>query len=532
MTDKLQNIIHISLLILLLAVQLFWVFRNQNKKRRWLKLALNLFLWASLVVLIFPPRLKSAETLDKIGIRDANITDGFLKNMKDSLGLKKIVSPAQYLKEYEDKNLKVYLLGQSFDAEFLSNFSDKKVEFFPEFKQNEIQNINWRAVLYQNETQEIDGYIDVEKPALIGLKFGNQTLDSIKLNKGKQHFSMSFPSFSIGKTSVKLTLDGSNLMDLNYYSRTAPKLKVLFLADSPDFETKMLSEWLGKNGHEVDVETMVTKTTTNKVNINKTKTANYNLVFTTPDRVNNAICRQTLNSGGGVFVYNVQEGDLPNINKNLGDSFVLQRISSETETKLSNDLVSIPFGFKDNKNQQKLKPWPVAISNRHVGVTLISETYPLLLSGDSINYRKIWGGVLQLLQPTLRNNIEVQAPVLENLFTSFRFNNFNDNPGLFKISKDTIFLKNSPINLKETVGSYVFRSTGWQEINDSLEVFVNKTEQPSALFKQTKSILKSYKPNGNDGSVQTNTSNQILPDWLRLLLCIIFFVLLWVEAKW
>lgn len=520
------------MLTILLATQLYWILRQRNLKRKYTKLILNILLWISLVLLIFPLTTNNNENLAKIGIKDDKVSPEFENKIKDSLGLKMVVSPSKFEKEFANKNQEIKLIGQSFDPEFLSLLSDRKVEFFPEFKQNEIQNLNWRAVVFQNETQTVNGLIDLEKAGTITLKYGSQILDSVKLEKGKQHFNLSFPSFSIGKTSVNLNFDLKTISEIKYYSRSSPKLKILVLAENPDFETKMLSEWLGKNGHTVDVETLITKNTQNKTVINQNKVANYNIVFTTPARANNPICFKTLKAGGGVFVYNLTENDLSTVNKSFSENFGFQRISQETEAKLPNDLIGLPFAFKENKNQQKFTKWPISVSNKRVGITLISETYPLLLSGDSITFRQIWGSVLQFLQPIQKNNIEIAAPIVRDLWTNIKFNNSENASEIFRIPNDTIFTNISPINSNTRIGKYVFRQTDWQKINDSLEVFVEVTSAPYLSYKQTKSIINSYDSKMTADSSLSNHRIEILPDWLRLLLCFILFIAVWIEAKW
>jgi hypothetical protein len=156
----------------------------------------------------------------------------------------------------------------------------------------------------------------------------------------------------------------------------------------------------------------------------------------------------------------------------------------------------------------------------------------LLLSGDSITYRNIWGSVLQFLQPIQKNNIEIKAPILHNQFTTLKFNNFEKAKDIFRTKSDTIYTKISPINEYTSIGKYVFRKPNWQTIYDSLEVFVNEVSTADQFFVQTKNILNSYNTIQNEEQSQLNNESEILPDWLRLLVCLALFIVVWIEAKW
>jgi cbb3-type cytochrome oxidase subunit 3 len=157
LTEKTQNIILIALLIILLALQLYWIFRQKNLKRKYTKLIINVLLWLSFIVLIFPPKTKNNRNLAKVGISDGQISDQFLEKIKDSLALETVISTTKYEKEFQDKDIQIHLLGQKFTPEFLTQLAGKNVQFHPEFKKDEIQNLSWRGVLFQNETQEING---------------------------------------------------------------------------------------------------------------------------------------------------------------------------------------------------------------------------------------------------------------------------------------------------------------------------------------------------------------------------------------
>jgi hypothetical protein len=140
--------------------------------------------------------------------------------------------------------------------------------------------------------------------------------------------------------------------------------------------------------------------------------------------------------------------------------------------------------------------------------------------------------VLQFLQPVKKNNIEIEAPILQNQLTTIKFNNSEKASEIFRIPSDTIFTETSPVNANTSLGKYVFRKANWQSLNDSLEIFVNEVKAPYMSFKQTKSIINSYNNSNLKLPKETNSQSEIFPNWLSLLLCLLMFIAVWLEAKW
>lgn len=58
----------------------------------------------------------------------------------------------------------------------------------------------------------------------------------------------------------------------------------------------------------------------------------------------------------------------------------------------------------------------MAVSPEKLAVSLYSETYPLMLSGDSLEYGKIWASAINVIIPDQKNNLIIEAPVLQKQF--------------------------------------------------------------------------------------------------------------------
>lgn len=532
--DKFWNYILIFLLAILIALQFYWVFFKIPIKNRIPKAILNLALWLSIVILIFPPSWQIKESNKHIGIVSENLPQFFLEKIKDRLKIDALVSKkefAQTEKAIQNSTKKITLIGNDFSQEFLSNLIGKNLSYEPYQEPNFPIDLDWKAILRQNENQEILGKIELKKDQILKVKFGNTTLDSIKLQKGKSKFKLSFPSFSVGQTTVELFLNESLIQKINYYSRKPKPRKIVMLLENPDFESKTLADWLAKNGNTVEVITELTKNTIQKIDLNKDLTSeDFDILISSPKYAVSAIAKEAIAKNKSLLFINFSDpnSQIQKINKTLGTVFTTKRISNESEIKLINEISAFPYQFEKNISQKQLLQLPIIVNHNHIGISLLNETYPLALSGDSLNYRKIWGGILRMLIPIEKENLTLNAPVFIDQKIDFYINNFENPINKIAISGDTISLSNAPLNMYSKNGSYIFRKNGWQPFLDSLAIYVEEKPIP---FQNINQILDFVKQ--NKITFQTINQNMMyrLPTWFIFGLIISILALLWIEPK-
>lgn len=531
--DKFWNYILIFLLAILIALQFYWVFFKIPIKNRIPKAILNLALWLSIVILTFPPSWQIKES-NHLGIVSENLPQFFLDKIKDRLKIDVLVSKkefAQTQKAIQNSTKKITLIGNDFSQEFLSNLTGKNLSYEPYQEPNFPIDLDWKAIVRQNENQEILGKIELKKDQILKVRFGNTTLDSIKLQKGKSKFKLSFPSFSVGQTTVELFLNESLIQKINYYSRKSKPQKIVMLLENPDFESKTLADWLAKNGNTVEVITELTKNTIQKIDLNKDLTSeDFDILIASPKYAVSAIAKEAISKNKSLFFINFSDPNtqIQKINKTLGTVFKTKRISNESEIKLINEISAFPYQFEKNISQKQLLQLPIIINHNHIGISLLNETYPLALSGDSLNYRKIWGGILRMLIPIEKENLTLNAPVFINQKIDFYINNFENPINKIAISGDTISLSNAPLNMYSKNGSYIFRKNGWQPFLDSLAIYVEEKPIP---FQNINQILDFVKQ--NKITYQTINQNMMyrLPTWFIFGLIIFILALLWIEPK-
>lgn len=521
-------------LVILLAVQLAAL---RKKKASKIKIGLNILLWLSICMLVINPSwTKSADT-SKILIYSEGISNKTIQKTKDSLKIGEVFSQKEFNRRVDENIVfasklgKIYFLGQDASPEILGKIGQHSISWIPYFKTEEVQDIHWNAIIRKGEMQEVAGKIELSKPKRMKIKFGNQVLDSLNLPKGFSSFSLNFPTFSIGRTSLKLELDQNLLQTIDFYSVKSRFLHILFILSNPDFESKMLADWLGKNGNKVEIQTTIAKNTLNNVSINQTKkTFSPDIIITDPSNAGNSLVKKAFTEGKSILFINFENPELAakSINQNLGTKWKLKRISTQENRPISQELTAHPYEFEPNMLQKSVFDYPIAIQKKtgKVGISLLNETFPLMLSGDSLTYARIWQSAFQALNPSIDNNIEVNAPIFQDVKKEIVLNSSILQKKL-NLENDTIKTTPSAINPATSRTTYTFRKTGWQPFQDSLEVYVESNQSTLAKTNLIKPYLKA-----DAISVSSEQKLQVfLPEWAWFLIILLILTGLWVEAK-
>ncbi|MFN3490459.1 MAG: hypothetical protein ACK4YV_15060, partial [Emticicia sp.] len=231
-----------------------------------------------------------------------------------------------------------------------------------------------------------------------------------------------------------------------------------------------------------------------------------------------------------ILFINLENPDLAvkSINQNLGTKWKLKRTSTQENRPISQELTAHPYEFEANVLQKSVFDYPIAIQKKtgKVGVSLLNETFPLMLSGDSLTYARIWRSAFQALKPSFDNNIEVNAPIFQDVKKEITSNS-SSLPSKLSIEDDTIKTTQSAINPATAKATYNFRKTGWQPFQDSLEVYVESNQSSLAKVNLLKPYLKSDAPSvGSEQKLQVN-----LPEWAWFLIILLILAGLWIEAK-
>lgn len=538
-------IISISLVALLL-MQMWLIFRNQilSTPRKWVRVSLNILLWAILSLYLLQPHWGFTTDTSRVLIADDNVPSAFVQKVKDSLNIKESFSLEDFNRHrFEDPNFSnqlgaVTLVGEDFSPKILSQLSQQNLQWIPYFKADQLQDIQWKALLRRGEMQTVTGKINSSKQKILKIKYANQLLDSLLLHEGFNAFSLQFPAFALGRTETELILDNKPLQSIHFFTRKTSPLSYLFILENPDFESKTLADWLGKNGHSVQLTTTIAKNLQNNTSINQTpnQKTEPDIIITDPSNASHPQVRKAAAAGKSILFTNLSDPmqDIKNINLALGTQWQIKKISNEESIPLANELTAIPYQFVNASNQKNISGYPVAIQKTvgKIGVSFINETFPLKLSGDSLSYQQLWTAILTQLQPSLPNNIEVEAPIVSGVSNSIHFNNLVAKPNTTNIEKDTIALTYSSINPLSASAAYQFHREGWQSFQDSLELFIDEGLTSASQSQLLKHYLLAHSTYQSNATQAANLSAQLsFPAWVWLVLLLACLTMLWVEPK-
>lgn len=523
-------------LFVLLLVQVWFVVRNQSltPARKWVRLGLNGLLWLLLAGYFANVRWSIDRPARHALLVGDDVPAAVARQLADSLHIREQFSSRNLDAVYDS----VTLVGQNFPTETLTKLSQSALNWIPYNQPDQLQAIRWKGLVRQGEMQRVTARIQSAQKQWLRLRFGQRTVDSVSLHEGDNTVALQFPAFARGRSQVTVALDNTALDTLRYFVRPTRPLTVQFVLNSPDFESKTLADWLGKQGHTVTVSATLSTNIRSSLQINKGSKQVPDLYITEPVNAANATIRKAVAEGKSVLFINLTnpEVDIRSINQAVSSRFGVQKTTNEALLPVGTGLSALPYRFAESLNQRMVSGYPVAVQrgSGRVGVSLLSETFPLALSGDSVTYSRIWTAVLARLSPPDKNTIQADAPVFSRLPQEITVaSSLPNQPTTLPIGSDTVQLIRSALNEGAETGRAVFSKAGWQVMQDSLALYVDSLRADNLLAKRAEVnqfLLAHARHQSVDKLPQRITSSQ-MPDWVWLLLFLGCFTALWVEPK-
>lgn len=535
--DGLPQSLHWLLLIVvaaLLILPVWLILRNDalSTQRKVVRLTLNALLWLVVLAYVLQPVWTVATRTTHALLIGQEVPGSYQRQLSDSLHLPEVVTARTFVPDRFDS---VTLLGQVFPAELLSRLSRQVVRWIPYYAPDRVQTIRWKGLVQKGEMQRVTGAIQSSKKQRLKLMYANRTLDSLTLPEGFTAFTLQFPAFTLGRTETELVLGSTALDTLRFFVRPVKPLTYQFILDTPDFESKTLADWLGQSGNAVDVTATLSKDVSNRLTINRVS-AKPDVIITDPANADNVLVKRAVADGKAVLFINLTnpEADCRLINQALGSRWQVRKVSNEPSIPVGNGLSALPYTLITTATQTPIPGYPAAVQQTaaRIGVSLLSETFPLKLSGDSLAYNRVWSAILARLRPSSVNSSQIDAPVVAGFQETMYLNNVPAHPAAIRVGNDTVSVAYSAINPLSATGRWLVNRSGWLPVEDTLAVYAEPSGQSDVArsrLVQAYALAHSVEPSAPQAV--SRFADVRLPDWAWLLLVIACLTALWVEPK-
>lgn len=522
--------------VALFSIQVWLVFRNETltPQRKTIRFLLNLLLWLTVVGYIADPSWTVATNSTHALLVSDDVPGDYRQKISDSLHIREVVTARTFNGNRFDS---VTVLGQNFSPELLSRLSRQTVRWIPYYAPDQIQAIGWKGIVQKGEMQQVSGTLESSRKQRIKLTYGGRTLDSLELPVGLTSFTLQFPAFTVGRTETELVLDRTPLDTIRFFAQPLKSLTVQFILDTPDFESRALADWLGKNGHSVQVTTTLSKDVSNRLTINKAS-AKPDVIITDPANAANVAVKRAVAEGKAVLFINVTtpETDCRLINQALGSRWQVRKISNEPLVPVGTGtgLQALPYVFTANAAQTNIPGFPAAVqqTSGKIGVSLLNETFPLKLSGDSLTYNRIWNAMLAQLRPASLNSSHLDAPVLKGAREAIYVNNPSVRKTMIRVGNDTVKMVYSPINPVSAAGKWLVDEAGWLPVQDSLAIYSESTGFPAvSKSRLVQRYMLAHMIDQTNRPVAERVTTVSFPNWAWLTLFLFCLTTLWLEPK-
>jgi hypothetical protein len=537
-----------ALLLALLAVPLWHIGQKKGLSagRKTGRMTLHGLLWLALLGFVLQPRWRSQLPAGRVLLVADDVPMAIAERTRDSLKINTMIRA----KAFRGATDTVVLLGQTYPEALTARLARNVVQWIPYDAPGTLQALHWKGIVRQGEYQTITGQLNVPDGQLLRLRFGQNVLDSTRLSAGNQPFRLQYPVFSQGRTSLTLWLGDTLLDTLRFVARPLSRLQVRFVLDAPDFETRALADWLGQQGHRVELSTSLSKGIGSTLALNvpeATKPTGTlpDLLITDPANAGNPLIGKALAGGKSVLILNLTrpDTDVLAIGRATGTRWLVRRVPGKDSLRVGPSLTALPYRFVPAPTMLPLGTYSAVVqptTGRNVGgriaVSLLTETFPLRLSGDSAAYERLWISLLAPLHPPAANNVRFDAPLLNHQSNAVWLNNPTGSGTLLRLGRDTLTLRPEPLNARSWVGRVRAAQTGWQPLADTLAGFVYPTIGHMGIGtlaqrKKIAAMVLAHRRYDTYRPATTRYAETNIPDWAWLAAVLLLLTAAWIEPK-
>ncbi|WP_057939798.1 hypothetical protein [Algoriphagus resistens] len=517
--------------IAVFGFQLSWILKSTHKGwRKAVKISLNAFFVLVLIAYLFQPAWISNRPEQAVLVHSASVTKDKLRFWKDSLGIKKSMG----ITDYNRQGNPVYLLGDDFTQADLLKFTTKDVRWIVDSEQGSISFLEWKGILREGEMQVVNGKIEAGDSVTITLAQQGETRAETITDPNSGTFSLRIPAKVVGRNELSLMVDDSLAGPVHFFVQAAKPIQYSLQFAFPDAEIRTLRQHLINSGEQVDERIDISKNSVISSGTNESDSLQFLIID--PSQLVKQSALEAVDNGTSVLVINLDEAekDVSAINKTFGTYFKIKRITAEVSREAGQELVASPYVLENTTAQKSSFEQAFAMQqtgNAKVGVSLLGETFPLKLAGDSLRYEEIWQEILGAMLPQESGSVGIKQPAFAGMQAEIWVNRENYEEDFVNIDSDSIFLQPSLVNPFSKTGKFVNLDSGWVSMEDSLAFYSYAADAwPSLRAKKLRAdLLKSHEK--LEALSDNVPSQKRVSDWFWLGLFLLSLTMIWLEPK-
>ncbi|WP_207433530.1 hypothetical protein [Sabulibacter ruber] len=581
----------------LLGSWLTWLaVRRPDRRRLAWRLLASWGVVACLVLLLVPPKINRTYNASEVLL----LTDGYspdtlqrlLKSLKprpqvyglnvDAEVAQPVADLTAFLKQHPEVKT-IHVLGHGLPAEEMP--ASDSLRFVPHLSElpTGVLAASWPKEVTLGEEVQVQGtfHAPSAQETKVFLHSSGAARDSAAVKKGAQAFRLKFTPKTGGKFVYTLRWTGAN--DSVYQEAVpvevkAPRpLSVLVLSSAPSFEVKFLKNFLSQQGHHVAIRTQVSK------GIFQTEVVN--LASTKLDRLTTGLLQKfdavlldetALQNLSGAEKQALQQavrqqglGTLTTLSQPSSKAipFFAETVFKPVSQKQprngtvrwqglasSNAVLSLPTRVLQLKDGQQAMVWEqnqqqtLAVRYRRgmgqVGVSVLPETFPLVLEGKETLYQQYWATVLNAIaKPAEEPSLAVMPSIPQAhqlLQVSFSVNSSAHKVTFQSLKAGTaapVLVQPSSLLQEQQQGLLWPQETGWYSVltsggqESSAFVQPENSWQTQKLQQQQQAFLKLVKQTAASPDTQSMQVQTDFPLWGIGLFLLVSLSYLWLEEK-
>lgn len=428
---------------------------------------------------------------------------------------------------------KIHIFGEDYEKETLLSLPMVNLEWTPSSVEGQIlEDLNWEGILSYGQRQKMKGKLRSEAEGKLQVKFAGEVWADMSF-EGRD-FELGFPALILGKNEMDLYLDEIKLGTIRYFV-TAPRQKSFELkVGFPNPESRFLSEYLMKRGEQVSLSTQVSVGSSIVIG---EESGEKGILIIDPSQIKNTNFSELGTDYEALLLVNVEnpERDILEFNRRFGSEFAINKVAAQYLER-EDGTTAHPYNFQVKNNQDTLG-YSVAAFERMgdytLGVSLLGDTFSLVLSGDSLAYAKAWEPVIEKLANKTKHSFRLKSPIFKGIKSKLIHSNVSEVPQNIENERIILSWENDPLEGESYFSNFLPLESGWIDLSESLTIYVEEPEDFSSINDRMVlwEFLKERREAYRQGEDKLLSKNEV-PAWLWFILILVAASLVWIEPRY